>query len=365
MEQPVTTRRRPPEGDAADGPVAETAALILFYQSTLDAMSPNVAVLNRSGEIIAVNTAWRRFLSDNNLTDPDFHLGGNYLDLCERAEDKDSLLMAERIQGLIAGGPGPVRHDYRCRWTGGRTWSRMSAVRVGRASSPYVILSHEDISAKLGDDILRREMSGRLLLAEDEERRRIGRDIHDGAAQKLAAAKLMLARGEAGAVDAKVLLAEAIEDLRALADRLHPPMLEPLGLCAALRRLAGRFGREAGIEMVIGLPESFPRLARPVEITLYRAAQEGLENVHRHSGSARAELSLIIDDDDRVRLCVRDHGRGLAEAADVGEGLAGLRLRVEQLGGRTVLQEVSPGAELLVELPVLEAVAGEFAASGG
>lgn len=343
------------ERSPGDRPVADVAAMRLFYQSTLDAMAPNVAVIARDGRILAVNVAWRTFLEDHEIDDPDFRVGGDYLALCEREGDPDSLAMAKGIRTLLDGGPGPFRLEYPCRWAKSPRWSRMSAVRVGSLAQPYAIVSHEDITEALHRERRQREMTGRLLLAEDEARRRVGRDIHDGAAQKLAAAKLLLARGGAGVAEAQDLLSEAIEDLRILSDHLHPPMLEPLGLAAAVRRLAARFGRDAGLEVTLDLPGELPRLARATEITLYRAAQEALENVAAHSGSARAEIRLAADHE-AARLAVRDFGQGLAEGRGAdGDGLGGLRLRVEQLGGAVTLEPATPGLCLTVRLPLLRA----------
>lgn len=340
------------ERSPGDYPVADVAALRLFYQSTLDAMAPNVAVIARGGRILAVNVAWRAFLTEHGIEDPDFDVGGDYLALCDREGDPDSLAMAAGIRALLEGGTGPFRLEYPCRWTRGRRWSRMSALRVGSLAQPYVIVSHEDITDILYREQKQREMTGRLLLAEDEERRRIGRDIHDGAAQKLAAAKLLLARGPVGVADAQTLLTEAIDELRTLSDHLHPPMLEPLGLAAAIRRLAMRFGRDTGLDVALHLPEQLPRLARPTEITLYRATQEALENVAAHSGSARVEVRLTADGG-KARLAVRDFGQGLAEGrGGDGDGLGGLRLRVEQLGGGVTLEPSTPGLCLVVELPM-------------
>lgn len=356
------SRKAPPE----ERPVADVKAMRVFYQSTLDAMAMNVSVINAMGVIIAVNASWVQFLADNDISEPGLTIAGNYLELCERAADPDSLTIAAGLRALIAGGPGPFRHEYPCPWTTGSRWSRMSAVRVGSATAPFVILSHEDITEQREGRLRQREITGRLLLAEDEERRRLGRELHDGAAQKLAAAKLILGRGSSpeAVADAQQLLSEAIGELRGIADRLHPPMFDPLGLVAAVRRIVGRFSRETGIPVALCLPESFPRLARPVEITLFGAAREALDNIRLHSGAEKATLSLAVETDEPcVRLTVRDHGKGGAPAE--GDGLAGLRLRVEQLGGSVALTKAAPGLTLTVRLPVLPAEADAAGADGG
>lgn len=328
-------------------------AMRLFYQSTLDAMSPNVAVLNARGTIVSVNIAWVRFIETHKIDEVGLAMGENFLDLCDRksSEAADFEIIRNGMRALFEGGPGPFRHDYLCPWIGDGHWSRMSAVRVGSMRTPFVIVSHEDITEQRQARRRELDITGRLLLAEDEERRRIGRELHDGAAQKLAAAKLILARGPEACAEAQEVIAEAIVELRALADRLHPPILEPLGLCAAIRRHVTRLGREAGFSAVLDTPEDLPRLARPIEITLYRAVQAALENIVRHSGSHQAELSLTTEGD-IVRLSIRDHGRGAAAGLRDGDGLAGLRLRVEQLGGAVSITEAEPGLRLTVELPL-------------
>lgn len=356
------SRKSPP----GERPVADVQAMRVFYQSTLDAMAMSVAVLSPKGVIIAVNASWAQFLADNALSDPGLAIGGNYLDLCRRKADPDSLTIAAALTALIGGGPGPFRLEYPCPWTTGNRWSRMSAVRVGSSTSPFVILSHEDITEQREIRLRQREITGRLLLAEDEERRRLGRELHDGAAQKLAAAKLILGRGQApeAVAEAQQLLSEAISDLRGISDRLHPPMFDPLGLVAAIRRAVGRFSRETGVAVALSLPEAFPRLARPVEITLFGAAREALDNIRLHSGSPKASLSLQVETDEPcVRLTVRDHGKGGAPAE--GDGLAGLRLRVEQLGGSLTLARARPGLTMTVRLPVLPAEADAAGADGG
>lgn len=325
-------------------------AMRLFYQSTLDAMSPNVAVLDRNGVVVSVNVAWVRFIETYAIAETGLALGESFLELCERKLEPDFRIICAGVKALLDGGQGPFRHEYLCPWIGDGHWSRLSAVRVGSPRMPFIIVSHEDITQQRLADQRRRDSVGRLLLAEDEERRRIGRELHDGAAQKLAAAKLILARGPEACAEAQEVLAEAIVDLRTLADRLHPPILEPLGLCAAIRRHVTRFSRETGFATELDMPDSLPRLPQAVEITLYRAAQEALENVARHSGSREAELSLQAEDG-VIRLSVRDHGKGAGGVRD-GDGLAGLRLRVEQLGGAVTLLDATPGLKLTVELPL-------------
>lgn len=353
----VNNSRAEEGGVLADRPHFD--AMRLFYQSTLDAMAPNVAVLNAKGTIVSTNTSWVTFVATHKIDEVGLSMGENFLDLCDRksSEAADFEIIRNGMRALFAGGPGPFRHEYLCPWIGNGHWSRMSAVRVGSMRTPFVIISHEDVTEQRQARRRELDITGRLLLAEDEERRRIGRELHDGAAQKLAAAKLILARGPEACGEAQEVIAEAIVELRALADRLHPPILEPLGLCAAIRRHVTRFGREAGFTTKLDVPDDLPRLARPIEITLYRAVQEALENVVRHSGSREAELSLAAAGD-LVQLSVRDYGKGGAGFKD-GDGLAGLRLRVEQLGGAVSITEATPGLRLSVELPLQAAESAE------
>jgi PAS domain S-box-containing protein len=210
-----------------------------------------------------------------------------------------------------------------------------------------------------------RQLSQRLLGAQDEERRRIARELHDSTAQLLVALSINMNRLRADpAVMASPgnsqLMAESFQlveratlELRTQSYLLHPPLLEERGVTAALRFFIDGFTERSGINVEFRAARQIGRLDPLVELTLFRIVQEALGNVHRHSQSPAAEVVVALEGGS-VALQVRDFGCGLP--ADPGElrgvGIAGMRERVAQLGGSFGLEPAQPGVKLIVTLPL-------------
>jgi signal transduction histidine kinase len=194
-------------------------------------------------------------------------------------------------------------------------------------------------------------LTAQLLQAEDEERRRIARELHDSTGQLVAALGMKLDAMAAAAVgfedlswrldvEEAVALARDIDrDIRTVSYLLHPPLLDEAGLAAALRWYASGFAARSGITVRLELDEPPTRPALPVELALFRIVQEALTNVYRHSGSSHAAVRLAWTDE-RVVVEVEDQGRGwtpLPNAAETGPwpgvGIASMHERVRHLGG--------------------------------
>lgn len=191
-------------------------------------------------------------------------------------------------------------------------------------------------------ELLRREralarLSAKLLTAQEEERRRIARKIHDEVGQVLAAARWALSAGEKE--EAEKLLAQGIEALRHLARELRPPLLDEAGLAPALRRLLGNYA-SVGIEVVEEIEEKrYPEL---VETVAFRVIQEALENVRRHAQAKRVWVR-VEEENGWLLGEVRDDGRGFDPAQTTpGLGLSGMQEWVELLGG-TLAIDARPG----------------------
>ena len=213
-----------------------------------------------------------------------------------------------------------------------------------------------------------RRLSIRLLRVQDEERRRIARELHDSLGQDLTAAKIsldMLAQeynaDSAHLRDARTLVDRSISDTRTLSHLLHPPLLDEAGFVSAAKWYVEGFGQRSGIATALHLPEHLRRLSRRTETALFRILQEALTNVHRHSGSNAVQVRLTADEA-TVVLTVKDFGVGVAreildrfwKTGAVGVGLAGIRERLKGLGGFLEI-ESSPGGTLLkATIPVLE-----------
>jgi PAS domain S-box-containing protein len=221
-----------------------------------------------------------------------------------------------------------------------------------------------DLSPQKRAEAQLRQLSQRLLRAQDEERRRIARELHDSTAQVLAALSINLDRlktevARRGSTRCRSLLAEsaalaerATAELRTQAYLLHPPLLEERGLVAALRLFLKGFTERSGVAVRFTAPSRLARLAAAVELVLFRVVQEALTNVHRHAASPRAQIRLARRGAE-IELAIRDYGRGLPAPADElpGVGLAGMRERVAELGGTLRVTSARPGACIRVRLP--------------
>lgn len=214
-------------------------------------------------------------------------------------------------------------------------------------------------------------LSAELMRSQDEERRRIGRDLHDSTGQTLAALELSLAQlmhDSAGTTAGRRELLEhcarlatqCSTEIRTASYLLHPPLLDELGLLSALRWLADGFRERSSIEVRLDLPEAMERLPRDDELCLFRVAQEALTNIHRHAASPWAAIRLKVQSNS-VMLEIEDAGRGMtrtygttASAAGpaLGVGLAGMRERIHQIGGTLSVESTSAGTRVRTTISI-------------
>jgi len=226
-----------------------------------------------------------------------------------------------------------------------------------------------EIAERKRAEIGLRELTGRLLLAQDEERRRMGRELHDQAGQTLAALgmNLSMLRNAAGHLDPKInklasesqeLTDELSKEIRTLSYLLHPPLLDEVGLASALRWYTRGFSERSEIDVELDLPPAFGRIPKELELVVFRVVQESLTNIHRHSGSSSARIHLARSQDS-VQVEVTDHGKGIAPeklqqltAAKAGVGVRGMEERVRQLGGTFEITSSPQGTKVAVALPL-------------
>jgi PAS domain S-box-containing protein len=211
-----------------------------------------------------------------------------------------------------------------------------------------------------------RDLSLHLLRTQDEERRRIGRDLHDSLGQYLAALKMnleLLARNAANhqhLAEAVRLTDESIQEVRTLSYLLHPPLLEETGLASAAQWYLDGFSARSHIDIKFEKDPEFPRLNRDLELAMFRILQEALTNVHRHSGSTTGRVALSLLDGNAV-LEVQDYGKGIApellerdgHAWALGIGLRGMSERMRQLGGHVeITSEPQKGTTVAAIAPI-------------
>jgi signal transduction histidine kinase len=217
-----------------------------------------------------------------------------------------------------------------------------------------------------------RHLSVRLMTMQDEERRRIARELHDSAGQTLAAIKMAVASLELSD-PRNALLSRQLQDVNALIDNvvreirttsylLHPPLLDELGIASAARWFVEGFAQRSGIQVTCDIAQGIERPTRDRELVLFRVLQESLTNVHRHAGASIASVRLWLETD-HLNLEVADNGRGISKerlthlsctAGSTGVGIAGMRARVHELGGCLELASDETGTIVMAKVPVAQ-----------
>lgn len=273
----------------------------------------------------------------------------------------------ERIQGQMEiephfGLPRTIQLSLTPIYGGDETTTMITATEVTELVQKNKALRASEDSLHL--------LSARILQLQDQERRRIARDLHDITGQELAAVIMSLNQlgGRLGdsAGNEQQILGEAIalvrkieDEIRTLSYVLHPPLLDEFGLRSALSWYAEGFTKRSGIEVRLDASRHLPRLSTEKETALFRVVQESLTNVLRHSSSSKAVIRLRSRDG-KMRLSVEDEGRGIGREAltkisdgtVAGVGTQGMRERLQQLGGSLTFRTRAKGAQVVAAVPL-------------
>lgn len=228
-----------------------------------------------------------------------------------------------------------------------------------------------DITERKQRDEAMQLLTTRLLQLQDEERRRIARDLHDVTAQDLGAVAVNLAHLRRLVTDLKpeaqnlvtesASLAEGVfQQIRTLSYLLHPPLLDQAGLASALRWYIDGFTKRSGIQVDIEIAPEIGRLSPEIETALFRIVQESLTNIHRHSGSGSATIRLVKQER-KLSLHVQDQGAGMMDVTDgevadnvqlLGLGILGMRQRLRQFGGKLEINTSKLGTHIIASVPL-------------
>jgi PAS domain S-box-containing protein len=244
----------------------------------------------------------------------------------------------------------------------------LSSLSTGNTTLALAVVHDVTLRKRAEEDL--RHLSAELMRLQDEERRRIGRDLHDSTGQTLAALEIGLSelQNHATSLPAATgqrlkecirLAAQCSAEIRTASYLLHPPLLDELGLLSALRWLADGLRARSGLEVRLQLPEELQRLPAEEELAFFRVAQEALTNVHRHSSSPWVAVRLQARTGELV-LEIEDGGRGIFNASPtesgggvgVGVGVRGMRERIRELGGVFVIESTSSGTLIRASLPL-------------
>lgn len=335
------------------------------FRSLIEELHVGVVLLNAKAEIQFANQAVLKMFGRTE----DMVLGRQPIDLDLIAVNEDGADIPWEMRPVpraIRTGE-PVRNEvigWRKPDSEAALWIMGGAIPILRPNGEidHVIASFSDITKLKEAEERLHQLSAHLLELQDDERRRLGRELHDSLAQSVMAVNLDLAKvarcqssltdGATRALsDARATLREMSREIRTMSYLLHPPVLDELGLATAVKEYAEGFGSRSGIQLKLELQPNFGRLPQETETALFRIVQESLANIQKHSGSPTAKIRLCAGADG-VELEVSDHGCGFdnamletrsASATRLGVGILGMRERMAQLGGKLDVDSSSSG----------------------
>jgi len=282
-----------------------------------------------------------------------------------------------RVEGIQAGADDYLIKPFSARELLARVSGRLEISRLQRDRESQLRVNQAELEQRVQErtqELLNasqelRELSARILQAQDEERRRIARELHDGAGQLIAALGMeasnlakererLSSRAASSLDNIESLVAQMTQDIRTMSHLLYPPLLDDVGLQSALREYVTGFAERSGIQVSLDISSQIERLDRDYELSLFRIVQECLTNIHRHSGSKTASIR-IVQDDEAIALEVRDKGEGMPverlseiQSRGSGVGIRGMRERVLQLSGTMSIESDGSGTRIHVVIPI-------------
>jgi PAS domain S-box-containing protein len=279
--------------------------------------------------------------------------------------------MEKALAGQVA---TEIDMPYEVHQTGEKGWcdNKYAPLRNESGEIIGVIATVRDVTGRKQHEDELHDLSSRLLQLQDQERRRIARDLHDGLAQQLMAAGLNLAqlrklpsaaRAKRTVIisESRKMISDCARQVRSLSYLLHPPLLDELGLASAIEEYSQGFSRRTGIRVHLDLQFRCARLSQEIETALFRILQESLGNIQKHSASETASISLASSSDG-VSLEITDRGKGIpgndlrayaASPQKLGVGILGMRERMRQLGGRLDITSNGQGTTVRAVLPLV------------
>jgi signal transduction histidine kinase len=274
-------------------------------------------------------------------------------------------------------------------WTGSAGFLLASGIIIAmgesrRRENEELIVARGELEQQVGERTAEldtanaglRELTARLMRLQDDERRRIARELHDSVGQSLAALGMNLTSVEseierlmktaATLRDSATLVRDINQEIRTISHLLHPPLLDEAGLPSALRWYAEGFADRSQIQVTLDIQKDFERLSPEMETAIFRFVQECLTNVHKHSRGQRAKIQ-VGRSESTIRIAVEDDGQGISPekkkalelSSSPGVGIRGMRERLRQLGGNIEFQSAGRGTIVFATLPAEPAVRAE------
>lgn len=330
------------------------------FQQLIDSLPEQIALLDEHWQILVVNRAWTRTAAMYGFRS--LGPGANYLLFCDEQGQKGHASAAAVRDGMIEMEKG-VRDGFHLTYSGADRWEghvfQLTVNRVEIDGRRFASVTRHDVTELVNLRRLREEFSTSVIEGQAEERKRLARDIHDSTMQLLVG--IGFAIGQLRRVDqaAEVprvlaemeeLLGEAQQEIRSISYLAHPPTLEKFGLSASLKMLVEGYGRRTDLATAFHVEGDVSDAGHACDLAIYRLVQEALLNVHRHARATEAAVGLFCRKS-TVHVVIVDNGTGVHRDLQKGVGLAGMRERVAELGGRLFLRSRSPGTAVIASLP--------------
>lgn len=335
-------------------------------QEVIDGLVEQVALVACDGRILAVNDCWRRQVERQARSG--LHISRDYVAFLEGLiEDGDEGVrpILRAFRDISAGSRRIFRHLYKGSGAFDGYDFNLIVAALTIHGTRHVLVSVHDVTELVGLKRERRRARSQVLRAQEDERRRVARELHDSTSQMLVSLRFDLSRLSRGKVgpecitiidECKQTLQEIQREIRTFSFVAHPPPLAASSLAIALQNLASGFANRTALEIEVDVADC-GKASASVEATIYRLAQEALANIHRHARATRAVVRLV----GRARclhLVIGDDGVGIDAASSpggrsigVGVGVMGMRERVHELGGRISIRRAFQGTVLTVSLP--------------
>lgn len=338
----------------------------IFLRRIVDTCAAGVAVLDEMGTVLYVSPAW------DPGAEPDVpanlnNLKTSYLGIGNPSGEGANVL-AENIQRILEGRDREFHKEYSVAGKDGRVWFLMHAARLDLPGTNRfrVLLTREDITRHRQAEEALRNLGGRLINAQEEERSRVARELHDDLNQQVALMSIQLAQlGQKipeGRQDLSALVSalgakaqEISSEIHRLSYKLHPAKLDHLGLAAAVKNLCDEISKRCEIRVEFQQNDFPASLSREVTLCVFRIAQESLQNVTRHSGAHEAKV-LLWKNSTGLHLRVSDTGCGFdmqSSRTKNGLGFISMKERLRLVGGRiSIRSQPFAGTQIDIEVPV-------------
>ena len=339
---------------------AEHSGFVDVFQKLIDALPEQIALVDEHWNILAVNPAWTKTaaLYGYQALRP----GTNYAAFCEERANEGHNAARPAVEGIKAIDAG-LRQSFRYLYDGSDRWEghtfQLAINRLSIDGRTFATITRYDVTELVQLRRQREDFSSILIEGQENERRRVARDLHDSTQQilvsvSLAVGQLKRANKIKGAERVFGELEQSLDavqqEIRSIAYLAHPPVLEKLGLRRALEELVAGYGRRTGLTTSFHFDGGEVATWPAAGTAVYRIVQEALSNVHRHAHATRLDVGLFCRKS-MIHAVIADDGIGMPSVVLSGVGVAGMRERLTDLGGRLFVRRRQHGTAIIASVP--------------